>query len=149
MIYLMLLTTVISHMIYVVLICFSDIVHIVKCVFSFFISFMKNNNFWRLILLFYQFQNVLSVHYHDVVKSSLFLLQMTYKSVLEIIIIFSWFSFQNIYYFFLLFFLWIYLIKKFFWFVSSKISLFRWFCNVCISVIYFNLLAILFVFVSY
>src|SRR5438034_2648323 len=41
----MLLMIVVFHMICVVLICFSDMIHIVECVFSLSISFVRNNNF--------------------------------------------------------------------------------------------------------
>ena len=130
-------------MICVILICFFNIVHIVKYVFSLSVSFVKNNNFWRLVLLFCQFQNILSVHHHDIILSFSFLLLMTHKSILEIIVVLSQFSFQNVFWSFLLFFLWICLVRFFSWFVHSEILQFWWFSSVCILVIFLDLLVTL------
>ena len=103
MIHLICWAVAVFHIIYVILICFSDIICIVECIFSFFVSLMRNNNFMKSVLLFYQFQNVLLIYYHDAVRSLFFSLQMTCKSVFEITIIFSQFSFWNIFQFHWLF----------------------------------------------
>ena len=113
-IYLIFLIIVIFYMICVVLTCFFDIAHIVKYVFSLSVSFVKSSNFWRLVSLFCWFQNVLSVHHHDVVSLLSFLLLMTHKSVLETVVVFLQFSFQNVFWFFWLFFSWICFIRFFF-----------------------------------
>ena len=139
-------TTVIFHIICVVLICFFDIVHIVRYVFSLSVLFVKSSNFWRLISLFCWFQNVLSVHYYDVILSFFFLLLITHKSVLETVVVFSQFLFWNVFWFFWLFFLWIDFARFFFLLFHLKISWFEWFDNVCILVVFFYLFITLFVF---
>ena len=148
----MLLIIVVFHMICVVLICFSNIAHIVECVFLLSVLFIRNNNFWRLILLFCWFQNILSVHHHDIILSFFFLLLMTCRSVLETIVVFSQLSFQNVSQFFWLFFMWICLVRFFFWFIHLEILLFEWFNNVHILIVFcylfITLLVLFFQFLS-